>query len=85
MAISAKPYLLGLDLGIQSAGWSVIDLNDEGHPCGVRLSGVRCFDSGVGSETEIASGKDESQYNEDLKSENICAKKTPHTEALLGR
>ena len=43
------------------SGWAVIDLDDDGRPCGVRRSGVRCFDSGVGSETEIASGKDESQ------------------------
>ena len=61
MAASQKPYILGLDLGVQSAGWAVIDLDEEGEPCGVRRSGVRCFDSGVGSETEIASGKDESQ------------------------
>ena len=58
---NSKPYMLGLDLGVQSVGWAVIDLDDDGRPCGVRRSGVRCFDSGVGSETEIASGKDESQ------------------------
>ncbi len=61
MPNSEKPYILGLDLGVQSAGWSVIDLDEAGRPCGVRRSGVRCFESGVGSETEIASGKDESQ------------------------
>lgn len=61
MATTQKPYILGLDLGVQSAGWSILDLDDGGRPCGVRRSGVRCFDSGVGSETEIASGKDESQ------------------------
>ena len=46
---------------MQSVGWAVIDLDDDGRPCGIRRAGVRCFDSGVGSETEIASGKDESQ------------------------
>ena len=55
------PYVLGLDLGVQSVGWAVIDLDHRGRPCGLRRSGVRCFESGVGSETEIASGKDESQ------------------------
>jgi CRISPR-associated endonuclease Csn1 len=61
MAVAQKPYLLGLDLGVQSAGWAVFDLDDRDHPYGIRRSGVRCFDSGVGSENEIASGKDESQ------------------------
>ncbi len=61
MAKSTKPYILGLDLGVQSVGWAMIDVDEGGNPCGIRRSGVRCFDSGVGSETEIASGKDESQ------------------------
>ena len=61
MGASHKPYILGLDLGVQSAGWSVIDVDEDGHPNGVRRAGVRCFDSGVGGESEIASGKDKSQ------------------------
>lgn len=61
MAIYAKPYVLGLDLGVQSVGWSAIEIDGDGHPCGVLASGVRCFDSGVGSESQFASGKDESQ------------------------
>lgn len=60
MATPKTPYVLGLDLGVQSVGWTVVDRNGNGRPCGVRRSGVRCFDSGVGSETEIAMGKDES-------------------------
>jgi len=54
------PYLLGLDLGVQSIGWAVIDLDEQGRPCQIRKTGVRCFDSGVGSETQIEMGKDES-------------------------
>ena len=61
MATSENPYVLGLDLGVQSVGWTVMDTDGDGHPCGIRRTGVRCFDSGVGSETEISSGKDESQ------------------------
>ena len=61
MASSKTPYVLGLDLGVQSAGWTVLDLDGKGHPCNVRRCGVRCFDSGVGTENDIASGKDESQ------------------------
>jgi CRISPR-associated endonuclease Csn1 len=57
---AAGRYVLGIDLGVQSAGWAVIDLDADGKPCGVRRAGVRCFESGVGSETEIAMGKDKS-------------------------
>ena len=32
-------------------------LTADGRPCGVRRAGVRCFDSGVGNETEIAAAK----------------------------
>jgi len=60
MAQSGKPYILGLDLGVQSVGWAAIDLDADGQPCRVRRAGVRCFDSGVGSETQISMGKDES-------------------------
>lgn len=56
---SQKPYILGLDLGVQSAGWAVIDLDKQGQTCGVRRSGVRCFDTCVVKESEIASGKDQ--------------------------
>ena len=56
----AKPYVLGLDLGVQSIGWAILDLDDGGRPCAIRRAGVRCFDSGTGSETEIQMGKDES-------------------------
>ena len=41
-------------------GWAIIDIDAEDRPVGVRALGVRCFDSGVGSETEISAGKDES-------------------------
>jgi CRISPR-associated endonuclease Csn1 len=58
--LSRKPYILGLDLGVQSIGWAIIDLDDGDHPCALRRAGVRCFDSGVGNETEIQMGKDES-------------------------
>jgi CRISPR-associated endonuclease Csn1 len=55
-----RPYILGLDLGVQSLGWAVIDIDEEGVACRIRRTGVRCFDSGVGNEKEIAAGKDES-------------------------
>jgi len=51
-----EPYVLGLDLGVESVGWAVIDLDQDGTPCGIRRAGVRCFDSGV--EGQIESGRD---------------------------
>ena len=53
----SEPYALGLDLGVQSVGWAVIDLDNDGAPCGIRAAGVRCFDSGV--EGQIESGRDQ--------------------------
>ncbi|MDR2705081.1 MAG: hypothetical protein LBC02_04810, partial [Planctomycetaceae bacterium] len=58
-------YILGLDIGVQSIGWAVIEAiksdNDKDNdiPVAVKQLGVRCFDSGTGSESEIEQGKDE--------------------------
>ncbi|MBQ2621252.1 MAG: type II CRISPR RNA-guided endonuclease Cas9 [Thermoguttaceae bacterium] len=48
-------YEIGLDLGVQSIGWSV--------KVGKKLVklGVHCFDSGTGTADDIAKGKDESR------------------------
>ncbi|MDR1485828.1 MAG: hypothetical protein LBT09_13530, partial [Planctomycetaceae bacterium] len=54
-------YILGLDLGVQSIGWGIIQVDDDGQPVAVKQLGVRCFDSGTGSESEIEQGKDESR------------------------
>ena len=52
-------YILGLDLGVQSIGWAIVPCNPQKGP-ELRL-GVRCFDSGTGTESEIEQGKDESR------------------------
>lgn len=52
-------YALGLDLGVRSLGWAVIELNGSGEPIGIIKAGVRCFDAGV--EGNIEQGKDESK------------------------
>lgn len=57
---TSKPYVLGLDIGVQSIGWALIGLDDGDRPFALRRTGVRCFDSGVGSETQIQLGNDES-------------------------
>ncbi len=40
------PYRLALDLGTNSIGWCLLDLNGNGDPCGVRRMGVRIFPDG---------------------------------------
>lgn len=59
-ATAPLSYVLGIDLGVQSLGWAVVDLDAQGDPCSIRRIGVRCFESGVGSEKEIEMGKDAS-------------------------
>lgn len=39
-------YRLALDLGTNSIGFCLLDLNGEGRPCGVRRMGVRIFPDG---------------------------------------
>ncbi len=56
-----QPFVLGIDLGVQSLGWAIITLDEKDNPAGVVRLGVRCFDSGVGSEEEVAQGKEQSQ------------------------
>lgn len=56
------PYVLGLDLGVSSLGWAVLDLDKQGVPCAVRDTGVRIFEAGVeGSAENITQGKDSSR------------------------
>jgi CRISPR-associated endonuclease Csn1 len=43
---SHHPYRLGLDLGSNSIGWSVIRLDEDFNPCYLERLGVRIFSSG---------------------------------------
>lgn len=52
------PYILGLDVGVRSIGWAIIDLR-RGRPASIRRAGVRCFEAGV--EGSIEQGKDSSR------------------------
>ncbi|MDR2440984.1 MAG: type II CRISPR RNA-guided endonuclease Cas9 [Planctomycetaceae bacterium] len=54
-------YILGLDIGVQSIGWAIVRIDDEDQPIAIERFGVRCFDSGTGTESEIEQGKDESR------------------------
>lgn len=40
------PYRLGLDIGTNSIGWCVFDLDRQGRPKGIRKMGVRIFPDG---------------------------------------
>ena len=39
-------YRLGLDVGTNSVGWSVLELDDSNNPCRVEAAGVRIFSEG---------------------------------------
>lgn len=39
-------YRMGLDVGTNSLGWSVLELNEAGEPCAVRDAGTRIFNDG---------------------------------------
>ena len=41
-----RRYRLGLDLGTNSIGWAAVNLDEQGHPCGVLDMGVRIFPDG---------------------------------------
>lgn len=53
------PYILGLDLGIASIGWSVIGIDPSGHPRTLLRTGVHLFESGT--EGDVQSGRDQSR------------------------
>lgn len=42
----AQDYRLGVDLGTNSLGWALIDLDRDGKPCGIRDMGVHIFQDG---------------------------------------
>ena len=44
-----RKYRLGLDLGTNSIGWAAVNLDAQGHPCGVLDMGVRIFPDGRNS------------------------------------
>ena len=53
-----QEYVIGLDLGSASVGWSLVQLKD-GDPASILDMGVRRFDAGV--KGDIESGRDESR------------------------
>ncbi|MBU6413901.1 MAG: type II CRISPR RNA-guided endonuclease Cas9 [Planctomycetes bacterium] len=55
-------YVLGLDLGVSSIGWSMVELDDSGTPIGIVRMGSHIFDAGVeGSDPDIQKGRDSSR------------------------
>ncbi|MCG3131790.1 MAG: CRISPR-associated endonuclease Cas9 [Phycisphaerae bacterium] len=54
-----KPYSLGLDIGVASIGWAVIEESEPDRPAALLHSGVHAFDEGV--EGDIESGRDEAR------------------------
>lgn len=57
-----RNYTLGIDLGVSSLGWAIVELQGEGEndrPVGLINAGVRIFEAGV--EGVIEQGKDSSR------------------------
>ena len=44
--MDARAFRLGIDLGTNSLGWCLVELDSKGRPCGIRGSGVRIFSDG---------------------------------------
>ena len=45
-------YRLGLDVGTNSLGWSVLELDDKGEPCRIENAGSRIFSDGRDAKTK---------------------------------
>lgn len=59
-------YVLGLDLGVASIGWALLDTDAQERPVGIRAAGAHLFDAGVDGgktdpETAMARGKEQSK------------------------
>ena len=56
-----RPYILGLDIGVASLGWAIIECDpaDDFKPMGLLQAGSHIFEPGTeGSQSDIEKGKD---------------------------
>lgn len=49
-------YVLGLDVGIASVGWAVLELNEEDNPIRIEGLGARIFDKAEVPKTRCVTG-----------------------------
>jgi CRISPR-associated endonuclease Csn1 len=57
---TARPgFILGLDIGVSSIGWSLLELGSGGQPSSILRIGAHTFDAGV--EGDVESGRDEAR------------------------
>lgn len=57
--MAQRKYVLGLDLGVSSIGWSLIERGPDGTPAGIIDVGSHLFEAGV--QGNVEDGKDESR------------------------
>lgn len=57
--MSNRSYILGLDIGANSVGWALVELDAGNRPAAVLRAGVRIFSAGV--EGDLAKGREESR------------------------
>lgn len=62
--MARKKYRLGLDIGTNSIGWSVIRLDADGRPCGFIRNGVRIFSDGRDAKTLTSNAAQRRKYRQ---------------------
>ena len=53
-----EKFVLGLDIGISSIGWALVDIDDEGKPTKIKDVGVRIFTPGENVKTGESKARD---------------------------
>ncbi|MEM1166905.1 MAG: type II CRISPR RNA-guided endonuclease Cas9 [Planctomycetota bacterium] len=66
MATQVSGYVLGLDIGVASIGWAVLDTDASGTPVSIRHTGVHLFEAGIDPgksdpETALLQGREQSK------------------------
>jgi len=57
-------YVLGLDLGVASLGWALIEIDDNAQPISLLDAGVRCWDLNNNTAEDVTRGKEVSPNKE---------------------
>lgn len=53
--------VLGLDIGVNSIGWALLQEDTDNNPCGIVDCGVRIFETAMDDDSKIMQGKAETK------------------------
>jgi len=61
-----QSYIIGLDIGVASIGWAILDLDGHGRISGIRRTGAHLFEAGIDAgkldpETALTRGREQSK------------------------